>query len=52
VHLDRRIDWREVAGLVERSYRMTAPKRVGAQRAKSRTAARSARPESAVDESD
>ncbi len=52
VHLDRGIDWREVTALVERSYRMTAPKRPDAQRAKPRTAARSTRPESAVDESD
>jgi predicted DNA-binding protein (MmcQ/YjbR family) len=31
MHLDRRIDWQEVAGLVERSYRMTAPKRLSAR---------------------
>jgi predicted DNA-binding protein (MmcQ/YjbR family) len=30
VHLDRRPDWAEVAGLVRRSYRMTAPKRLAA----------------------
>jgi hypothetical protein len=28
--LDRRVDWREVAVVVKRSYRMTAPKRVAA----------------------
>ena len=26
--LDRRVNWREVAFLVERSYRMTAPKKL------------------------
>ncbi len=30
VHLDQRPNWREVAQLVERSYRMTAPKRLAA----------------------
>ena len=30
VHLDARPDWREIAGLVARSYRMTAPKRLAA----------------------
>ncbi|HEV3177217.1 MAG TPA: MmcQ/YjbR family DNA-binding protein [Stellaceae bacterium] len=28
MHLDRRVAWREVAVVVERSYRMTAPKRL------------------------
>ena len=28
IHLDRRVTWREVAVVVERSYRMTAPKRL------------------------
>jgi hypothetical protein len=28
MRLDRRVDWREVALLVTRSYRMTAPKRL------------------------
>jgi predicted DNA-binding protein (MmcQ/YjbR family) len=28
VHLDRRVKWAEIAGLVKRSYRMTAPKRL------------------------
>jgi hypothetical protein len=28
IHLDARPDWREVALLVQRSYRMTAPKRL------------------------
>ena len=28
MHLDRRVDWKEVAVLVERSYRLTAPKRI------------------------
>jgi predicted DNA-binding protein (MmcQ/YjbR family) len=28
MHLDRRVTWREVAVVVERSYRMTAPKRL------------------------
>jgi predicted DNA-binding protein (MmcQ/YjbR family) len=32
VWLDRRPDWAEVAGLVERSWRMTAPKRLVRQR--------------------
>ena len=31
MHLDRRVTWREVAIVVERSYRMTAPKRLVAQ---------------------
>ena len=30
MHLDDRPNWREVATLVERSYRMTAPKRLAA----------------------
>ncbi len=28
VYLDRTVDWDDVAGLVEESYRMTAPKRL------------------------
>ncbi|HXW25187.1 MAG TPA: MmcQ/YjbR family DNA-binding protein [Xanthobacteraceae bacterium] len=28
MRLDRRVDWREVATLVKRSYRMTAPKKL------------------------
>jgi hypothetical protein len=28
MHLDRRVTWREVAVIVERSYRMTAPKKL------------------------
>jgi hypothetical protein len=28
MHLDHRVDWKEVALLVERSYRLTAPKRI------------------------
>jgi predicted DNA-binding protein (MmcQ/YjbR family) len=28
MHLDRRVAWREVVVVVERSYRMTAPKRL------------------------
>jgi predicted DNA-binding protein (MmcQ/YjbR family) len=28
IHLDRRVDWREVAFLIARSYRLTAPKRL------------------------
>ena len=31
--LDRRVDWREVRVVVERSYRLTAPKRLLARRA-------------------
>jgi hypothetical protein len=30
-HLDRTTDWAEVAALIRRSYRMTAPKRLAAQ---------------------
>jgi predicted DNA-binding protein (MmcQ/YjbR family) len=37
VHLDRRIDWQEVAGLVQRSYCMTAPKRLSARLAEAAT---------------
>ena len=33
MRLNRRVDWREVAVLVERSYRMTAPKRLAARMA-------------------
>jgi len=31
VHLDDRPDWREIAALVTRSWRMTAPKRLAAR---------------------
>ena len=31
MYLDRRVDWHEVAAIVTRSYRLTAPKRLGAR---------------------
>jgi predicted DNA-binding protein (MmcQ/YjbR family) len=31
MRLDQRVDWREVAALVTRSYRLTAPKKLAAR---------------------
>jgi predicted DNA-binding protein (MmcQ/YjbR family) len=31
MYLDRRVDWHEVAAIVTRSYRLTAPKRLARQ---------------------